>query len=55
LFDESSVRFGCQQDRQALSSEMVCNLICDGRFPTAVDAFKSDEETVHFGVPPVHS
>jgi hypothetical protein len=55
LFDESSVRFGCQQDRQALSSEMVCNLICDGRFPTAVDALESDEETVHFGVPPVHS
>jgi hypothetical protein len=28
---------------------MVCNLICDGRFPTAVDALESDEETVHFG------
>jgi hypothetical protein len=55
LFDESSVRFGCQQDRQALLSEIVCNQICDSRFPTAVDAFKSDEETVHFGVPPVRS
>jgi hypothetical protein len=55
LPDESSVWLGCQQNRQALLSEIVCNQICDSRFPTAVDAFKSDEETVHFGVPPVHS
>jgi hypothetical protein len=47
LFDESSVRFGCQQDRQALLSEMGSNQVCDSRFPTAVDALESDEETTH--------
>jgi hypothetical protein len=52
LFDESSVWLGCQQDRQALSSEMVCNQIRNSRFPTAVDAFKGDEETVHSVRPP---
>jgi hypothetical protein len=55
LPDESSVRFGCQQDRQALLSEIVCNQICDSCFPTAVDSLESDEETMHSGVPPVHS
>jgi hypothetical protein len=34
---------------------MGSNQVCDSRFPTAVDALESDEETVHFGVPPVHS
>jgi hypothetical protein len=47
LPDVSSVWLGCQQDRQALSSEMVCDQIRNSRFPTAVDALKGDEETVH--------
>jgi hypothetical protein len=47
LPDESSVWLGCQQNRQALLSETVCNQIRNSRFPTAVDSLESDEETTH--------